>query len=60
MENRLDAQTEKGERGVRKTELVIKESVNFRVMFYAIFLAFPLEAYNVKRGLKTIGFTHDL
>jgi len=56
----LDAQTEKGERSVRKTELVIKESVNFRVMFYAIFLAFPLGAYNVKRGLKSVEFTHDL
>lgn len=55
-------QTGRGERsvGVRKTERVIKESVNFRVMFYDIFLAFPLGEYNVKRGLKTAGFIHDL
>lgn len=46
--------------GVQKTERVIKESVNFRVMFYGIFLAFPLGAYNAKRGLKSVGFTHDL
>lgn len=55
-------QTERSERNVevRKTERVIKESVNFRVMFYGTFLAFPLGAYDAKRGFKTVGFTHDL
>lgn len=43
MRNRLDPDR-KGARGVivRKAERVIKELVNFRVMFYGTFLAFPL------------------
>lgn len=50
MENRLDAARE-GEKsvGVRKTERVIKESVNFRVMFYSIYFLLFLSGHAMQR-----------